>query len=461
MITSSDIIKKSDSTLHDLYKLGSPILNSPSTEILKARHLPTGEKRAVRICPKCSIQSPESLSQILSEITALSRTIHPNVVNLYDFYQDRSNYYIITERPVGGDLLSSLLSKDAISEATCANYMRQLFSVLAHLRSLNIAHRNIKLETLLLSSGSADSLKLVSFKRCKVFTPGTPATERVGTPLYMAPEVIRGCYDCSCDTWSAGVAMHILLTGHAPFIGKSAERVFRAIAEDNLDMETQVCSRVSEEAKDLLRRILDKDPSTRIRPEEVLEHPWFRIASPLAPSREVAARYVANLSSFKSKQTCKRCIYRYMSQSFIMTSERDEILTLFRSLDVNGNGVLSKKELKEGFIRLFGNRIKNIDAELDKMIAEVDLDGPGEISYEEFTLAAIGKQRLMERKRLEEVFRSLDIDHNGTIEIEELRAVLSRFRIDDATLQKFLSDCDTNNDGHIDIEEFTMNMLGK
>ena len=178
--------------------------------------------------------------------------------------------------------------------------------------------------------------------------------------------------------------------------------------------------RVSEAAKDLIRRILVLDPAVRITPAEALAHAWFQNTSNELPPKEQAAPYIANLSNFSAAEKCKRSVFRYIGAQFLKENETNELLALFRSLDVNQNGFLSKDELKSGFSRLFGNRIKNADAELDRIIAEVDLDRSGEISYNEFAVAVMGKQKILERKRLEEVFKSIDINHNGSIDIEEL-----------------------------------------
>ena len=115
---------------------------------------------------------------------------------------------------------------------------------------------------------------------------------------------------------------------------------------------------------------------------------------------------------------------------------------------------MSKQELREGFTEIFGDKFKNSEEIFDRIIAEVDLDGSGEISYNEFTVAVLEKENVVERKRLEEVFKTIDVNHNGLIDSEELRDSLSRFTFTGDSFQEYIKECDTNADGFIDIVEF-------
>ena len=445
---------RSDQFLQQHYKLGSDLSLSARHSVLKARFLETSEKRMVHVYPKRLLESDESFIRIISEITSLSRIDHPNGLRLHEFYQDSLNYYIITERALGDCLLDRVVRSGYPTEATIAGYLQQILSLLSHLQSLHIVHRNLKPENLIFSSECSEILKLVSFKASVILHSGERATGRVGHHNYISPEALKGAYDYRSDMWSAGVIMYLLLGGVLPFKATTQEGVLRAVSLGRFALEGPNWELVSGAAKDLIRRILVLEPEGRISLEEALGHPWFTNTSNQLPPKEIAAPYIANLSEFKAKEKCKRCVFRYIGAHYIQEAERSELLTLFKGLDANQNGTLSKQELKDGCFRLFGNRIKNADAEFDRIIAEVDLDRSGEISYNEFAVAVIGKHKVLEKKRLEDVFKSLDINNNGLIDIGELRTMLSRFTVSGDNIQELIKECDTNADGCIDLDEF-------
>lgn len=457
LVNISEIPVKSDSYLSESYRIGKEINEVHSRDNLKARHLQSGEKRAVQIIPKSLISSQAAQDQLLTEISVLSSLDHPNLIKLYEYYQDSLNYYMVSERALGSNLLSPIVGH--ISESLCASYMQQIFSVLSYLKSFQVLHRNIKPESFIFSSkANTGNFKLVNFQMC-VMANNNLATGRIGTPYYIAPEVLSGSYSCTCDMWSAGVIMYLLLGGTPPFNGRTQDAILRAVSIGTFDFNSEIWGAISDPAKELISRLLEKNPQVRITPDEALSHSWLGNTNNAPPSKEISSLYVTNLSSFKSKEKSKRAIVRYMASGFTKKAEREELLAMFRSLDVNQNGLLSKQELKVGFTKLFGNRLKNVDSELDKIIAEVDLDNSGEISYNEFVVAAMGKQKLMDRQRLEEVFKSIDVNNSGTIDIAELRMMLSKFVNDETTLQEMVKECDVNGDGLIDIHEFIKLML--
>ena len=454
MLHRSDIPLKVDLSFEDNYRLGSDIEIGSYYRITKVEFIPTGEKRIAYSFPKMQL-SELYMSRFLAQLSAQVQLDHLNFCRLCDYFQDADTYYIITERAAGGALSAKLIaSSHILPEKICADYMQQIFSILVHLKKLNIVHRGITPEKLLLGAENENTLKLVGFEGCKVLGQGEMATELAGSAKYIAPEVIRGEYNCSSDMWSAGIIMHLLLTGTLPFSGRNEEAILRAVSVGEISYREPVWKRISNNGKELLRRILVVDSNLRISPSEALAHPWFDPDQNLPPEKTKTAQYFSNLSEFKAKGKCKKSIYKYIAAAFSFDNETEKLSQMFRYLDVNHDGLLSKEEIKQGSLKLFGSRVKNVDAEIDKIIAEADLDGSGELSYNEFILAAIGRKKVLEREKLEEVFKSMDIDGNGFIDKEELRTVLSRFIRDSHAIEEFVKIADSNKDGLIDLPEF-------
>ena len=167
-----------------------------------------------------------------------------------------------------------------------------------------------------------------------------------------------------------------------------------------------------------------------------------------------------NIQTFRAKQKLKRATINFITSQLTTGEERAEMAELFKSLDTDLNGTLSRQELKEGFTRLFGHTIENIDEEINRIMQEVDINRSGEIDYSEFISAAINRQQLLSKQRLETAFKMFDLDNSGGIDADELKAVLGKYqKYDDSFWQELIKECDLNGDGVIDLSEFTKMML--
>lgn len=453
---SADLPQKPDDYVKTNYKLGSNLSSSKYRYLFKAKHLSTGDKRVIRVISKFCPRYVTCEGRLLSEIEVLLKIDHPNLGSICEYFQDSRNVYIVMQRFSGGSLYKKLLLQGLHTEANCAGYMRQLFSALRYLHSLKIAFCDLKLENLVFVSDSSNyNLKLVSFYYSQVIRPNGTLRAKVGSPFYIAPEILAGQYTEECDLWSAGVLLYIMLGGSAPFTGRAKHEIFNSIQRGEYSFSSKCWSEISEKAKDLIRKLLVKDPRDRISASDALNHPWLNVSIPQAPTREESAQYISNLSQFKSSQKLKKTFLRYISSYFIVGEEREELLKLFNFLDVDKNGMISRVELKRGMLKLFGKRFKNIDKEIDRIVNECDLDRSGDISFNEFVIAALGQQKLITQSRMEAVFKSIDMDKNGFIEAHELRDALSRSVINEETdWEALIRECDTNGDGVIDLQEF-------
>lgn len=461
LISLSDIPSRSESYLRDNYTIKGNIGSNPREYLNKITLKETNEERLARIIPKNSITSVEGQNRLLYEISVLSRLEHPNLGTLYEYYQDLYNYYIIMERYTGESLYERLLKSKNQSEQNCMVYMQQLFAAIRYLSENRVAHRDIKIENLIFGSGEfSNNLKLVSLSLCHVMRENEFLSDKVGSPYYLSPEMIRRRYDFRCDWWSAGIVMYIILSGIPPFVGKTENEVISNISSGNVTFTGSAWKDVSNHAKDLITRLLRVNPDERLSPQQALDHPWLSTTVAQAPSRESSAQFVSDLSHFRASQRLKKSLLKYLSAFFISPEEFQELYGLFSYFDSNLNGRISKNELKEGFIRLFGNRIRNAEQEIEKILEHADFDESGELSYNEFVTAAIGRQKVIEQRRLGRIFKSIDSNDNGFIDAQELQAALSRcLTKKNSAWEELIKECDTNGDGLIDLTEFTNLML--
>ena len=157
-----------------------------------------------------------------SEINILRSLDHPNIVKIFEYFEDEKRYYIVQEHIQGGELFDEIIAKGKFNEKDAAVLMKQLLSCISYCHSHNIVHRDLKPENVLLeASKEFDQIKVIDFGTAQVFRKGEHLKETIGTPYYIAPEVLANSHNEKCDIWSAGVILYILLCGYPPFNGEN------------------------------------------------------------------------------------------------------------------------------------------------------------------------------------------------------------------------------------------------
>lgn len=461
VITQASFVIEREGKLRDTYKIGNKIGQGAFSSVRRLKHRETLEKRVVKTIHKKFITSEEEHRTVLTEVSLLKTLDHPNIVRLHEFYQDEKNYYIITEFCSGGELFERIISNRSLSESIAATYMEQIFSVLIYLHDRNIVHRDLKPENLMMSSNEMNSrVKVIDFGSAQEFIKGTFMTDVVGTAYYIAPEVLKKQYTEKCDIWSCGVILYIMLCGFPPFGGNNDREILQKVSVGRVSFPSPEWDSISFEAKDLIQKMLNLNIAQRITAREALSHTWMHNASRVFMNVDYASPLLRNLQNFRGHQKLKKATLNFISSQLTTFEEREELTLLFKTLDNDQNGTLSKHELKRGFVKVFGNKVEDIDGEVDRIMKEVDLNKSGEIDYTEFIAAVINRQQLLSKHRLELAFNSFDLDNNGTIDASELKAVLGKYtKYDDSFWRELIRECDSNGDGVIDLGEFTRMML--
>ncbi|TKY61335.1 Phosphoenolpyruvate carboxylase kinase 2 [Spatholobus suberectus] len=210
------------------------------------------------------------------EIEAKAMTFlppHPNILQIIDAFEDAEFSSIIVGLCQPRTLFDRI-ADGPLPEPHAASLARQLLEAVAHCHALGLAHRDIKPDNLLFDDGN--NLRLSDFGSAEWFGEGRSMSGVVGTPYYVAPEVLMGRqYDEKVDVWSSGVILYTMLAGIPPFYGDSAAEIFEAVLRANLRFPTRIFRTVSAPAKDLLRKMICRDPSRRISAHQALRHPWI------------------------------------------------------------------------------------------------------------------------------------------------------------------------------------------
>ncbi|KAE8712312.1 Calcium-dependent protein kinase 14 [Hibiscus syriacus] len=286
---------------------------------------------------------------------------------------------------------------------------------------------------------------------------GERFSDIVGSPYYMAPEVLRRNYGKEIDIWSTGVILYILICGVPPFWADTEEGIAHTIIEGSIDFERGPWPKVSDEVKDIVRSMLDPNPFTRMSVQEVLEHKWIQNLQ-LAPNFNLGENVGTRIKQFSLMSKFKKKVLRVVADN-LPNEQIDLIIEMFNAMDTDANGHLSFEELRDGLQKI-GHSVGEHDG---KMLMEAaDIDGSGSLSCEEFVIMVVHLKRTGNDEHLTQAFHHFDKNQSGYIDFEELREALLK---DDPGsnseqfIKDIMQDVDKDKDGRISYQEFKAMML--
>ncbi|OMJ75498.1 hypothetical protein SteCoe_25347 [Stentor coeruleus] len=456
LFSSGLFIQENQSMFSSIYNLISfPIGYGSYGEVWICDHIRSKEKRAVKIIDKLWLSSELiDKKSVLNEVDILKTLDHPNILKIFEYFEDERYYYIVMEYCPEGDLFDELEKVNKYDEDSAAKIMSQIFSAVSYIHNKNIVHRDIKLENILISSRDKNlHIKLIDFN-IATFNIGKRLSKFTGTSFYIAPEVIKENYDEKCDVWSCGVIMFLLLTGKFPFDGSSREEILSKISQVNLNLKSVIMENISPAAKNLLELILMKNPKSRYTAKQALEHPWIRVNGCQRTDDKVLKKTLTRMLSITKKPKLKEVFQIFiLGQVQENNQELKHLESVFLELDEDRNGVISRSELTD---RLCMD-MNLVDAlkEVERIWKLVDNDGSGNIDYTEFLRAALQEESYVCKENLRKAFYYFDKDRSDTIEKQELMSWLSEGAIIPMeVIENLIEDADANGDGVIDFEEF-------
>jgi len=220
-----------------------------------------------------------SLDAVFREIDVLNRVQHQGVVQMREYFIEGNQIYIILERVTGRELLDAVMASESghLSEQEARHIFVQILEAVHYLHSRDVVHRDLKLENIVQNKkGGKEEVKIVDFGLAAV-AKGSSLKGACGTPYYAAPEVVSDVdYGPACDMWSVGVVLYAMLSGSVPFFCSCAEEVGKLICSGEVNLTGEVWDSVSEDAKNLVSRMLVVNPGHRITAAEALDHTWTR-----------------------------------------------------------------------------------------------------------------------------------------------------------------------------------------
>ena len=463
-INFGSFINERKGTFASDYKKEGKLGSGNFGEVLKVTHKTSANQRAVKVLDKAKVKKYDDPSKLLAEIEILKKIDHPNIMKIYEFYQDSKNYYIIMELINGKELFDYIVEEEnKFSENEIASIMKQILGAVCYAHNNKIVHRDLKPENILVvkaNSGASDFLiKVIDWGTAKLVQPNEKMKEKLGSPYYIAPEVLTTKYDEKCDIWSCGVILYILICGEAPFDGNNNSEIFERIKKGKFDFKKDAFKNVSNEVKDMIKLMLNLKPSERPKASELLEHSWFKILED--KSYVPTANLLENLNSlkhFRADLKMQQAVLSFMASQLTSHDELNKLRETFQRLDKNGDGVLSKEEIIEGYKGIMEDEEAILEA--NRIFDAVDVNNSGSIDYTEFIAATMDKQKAISTDSLQMAFKIFDKDGNGKITLDEIQEVIGvQEGIDDDAWKDILKEIDENGDGEISFEEFTTMMM--
>lgn len=446
--------------VNELYDLSINLGKGSFGTVERCAHLKTKQVRAIKTIPKKKIYDKQRMAQ---EVEVMRLLEHPNILKMYEVFEDSRSLYIIMEMCSGGQLLDKLLLKQTgFEEEAVATLMKQVVGAVNYMHQQRIAHRDLKPENILLMNETSDVanalVKLIDFGFSTRFERGTFMHTTACTSHYVAPDVLSGSYTEACDVWSLGVVLFVLLSGSLPFFAGDEAAIIAKVKGAEYSFNSPPWSNIGEEVKSLISTILVIDAAQRPTAEAVLQHSWIARLATRAEQGSSLRGLLMRMRSFSELGKFQRAALTAVAQQ-LQEDAIPELREAFEVLDNDGDGCLSMGEFEAGM------RLAGLDAPGDagQMIEGIDTDGSGLVEYTEFLAATIDEKRHLEDAACRSAFQVFDTDRDGNISADDLATMLSCGRLrrseeapekDRAEIERMLAEVDLNGDGQIDFAEF-------
>ncbi|GFS36657.1 calcium-dependent protein kinase 2 [Actinidia rufa] len=491
--------------LRDHYILGKKLGQGQFGTTYLCTEKSTGAQYACKSIPKRKLLCREDYDDVWREIQIMHHlSEHATVVRIKGTYEDNVFVHLVMELCAGGELFDRIVQKGHYSERKAAQLIKTIVGVVEACHSLGVMHRDLKPENFLFDSSDEDAkLKATDFGLSIFYKPGQYFSDVVGSPYYVAPEVLHKYYGPEIDVWSAGVILYILLSGVPPFwagsfldvsrsttvatkvlnsshgcqsgnggndtvagcnsssvtvvaagtFSETDSGIFRQILKGKIDFESEPWPNISESAKDLIQKMLCRDPRKRISAHKVLCHPWI-VDDRLAPDKPLDSAVLSRLKQFSDMHKLKKMALRVIAER-LSEEEIGGLKQLFKMIDTDNSGTITFEELKAGLKRV-GSEL--MESEIKALMNAADIDNSGTIDYGEFIAATLHLNKMEREENLIAAFSFFDKDGSGYITSDELQQACRDFGLGDVHLDEMIKEVDQDNDGRIDYGEFSTMM---
>ncbi|KAK6798452.1 hypothetical protein RDI58_006155 [Solanum bulbocastanum] len=416
-----------------------------------------GQEVAVKVIPKSKMTTAIAIEDVRREVKILrALTGHSNLVKFYDSYEDHTNVYIVMELCEGGELLDRILSRGGkYSEDDAKTVMIQILKVVAFCHLQGVVHRDLKPELasdreaqmfscgillwlnlslvreamssisnfLFTSKEENAQLKAIDFGLSDFVKPDERLNDIVGSAYYVAPEVLHRSYSTEADVWSIGVIAYILLCGSRPFWARTESGIFRSVLKADPSFEEQPWPTLSSEAKDFVKRLLNKDPRKRMTAAQALGHPWIKNSHNIEVPLDILIFKL--MKAYMRSSALRKAALRALSKT-LTVNELFYLKEQFALLQPSKNGTISFDNVKTALMKHATDAMK--EARIHDFLASLNALQYRRMDFEEFCAAALSVHQLEAFDRWEQharcAYEIFEKEGNRAIMIEELASEL-------------------------------------
>ena len=513
-IDTKNFIKRSYSNFYDIYEKKQLLGEGAFGSVYKIIRKHSGTREIIRALKEISKDAlnndSASQEELKNEIEVLKTLDHPNIMKIYEFFEDEKYIYIIFEFCGGGDIAEMNNKYGIFPEFLLKYVMFQVFLAISFLHSKKVVHGDLKRENIAfvytdekkdkkeidnflnsffnnkeiqhelaessglenLSDKALETVKELSYYQMKILDFGSAKMKKrnvnekltgiTGTSYYCSPEVIKEKYDFECDEWACGIMMYILLTGEPPFDGSNEDEIFSNILNNNINLDNPKLKYVSDNCKDLIQKLLEKNAKKRITASNALKHDFFTeginignlLKGKFKVNETVLRGMIKHQLTNKKISKFKEVVIAYISLNFSDQNAQEKARHIFMEMSGGNKHYLITK-------KTFSNKMGQVcnylsKEEIEDLFDKIDDNGTGNIEYEELIRALTDKEKLLSDKNLKEAFLFFDKDKNGTISWNEIAEVVyPEGKIPQNTIKEFLKEINQKDENmEIDFREF-------
>jgi len=432
--------KESQRDINQYYEVTKNLLGKGSYGKVQLGYLKgTNIQRAIKIIEKSKVRNVERFKL---EVEIMMKLDHPNILRLYDYFEDEKFVYLVLELCSGGELFDRIIEKKYYNETEARIIFKQIMKAIIHCHIQGVCHRDLKPENfIMISKDDPYTLKLIDFGLSRTFDnkeenilqpkkepenipQGKRHTRAVlmtkaGTPFYIAPEVLTGNYNEKCDVWSAGVILYILFCGYPPFYGENNKQILEEVKKGKLDFSSVEWSNKSQQAIDIIRKMIINH-EVRLFADEVLKHEWMLADKEGKVSSNKVKKLYSNMKDYSKLDLSRKTIIYFLARNFY----EEEIVAYHKYFDIfdpENRGCISL----ESFQKVLTEHLKVPAKEAEQIFKSIDIFGNGILGYSQFIASAIHYSKYFSEKRLAVFFQIADIDKAGKITQDNLDKFLS------------------------------------
>ena len=365
-----------------------------------------------------------NIADFVKEVDIISTLDHPNIIKFYETYHDKCYFHIVMELCRGKEILYQMTHNGCMEEKKVVNIIIKVLLAIAHCHNRGITHRDLKPENILFDSMKTDAeIKLIDFGLSRKYDKEQKMHSILGTPYYVAPEVLKGEYDEKCDIWSIGAVTYLLLCGQPPFTGNSNNEIFKKIVNEHVRFNFSKWKNISNNAKDFVRICLNKNGNKRPSANEALKHSWFTNAlKELHDFNNIKKEIFINVKNYNINYKFKQMVLKYLINT-ITEEEKKVYKAAFYAVDFNHNGFILPEELKQSYDLM---KIDITEERINYLFSILPYNKKLGIGYSEFIMAGVEQKKLFTKENLEDSFNYFDINKTGFIEYDNLNSALLR-----------------------------------